>query len=134
MLGKYIDALPAVALKRIVVAKSWRLHDYSDSDGACCLLGHAEDWHWDEAASAPACRAPDMLRLREVAGDSWLNWPPLIGQRFDRLVERLSMEQAVSLLQQRAWTDYLRAAGSPARLERAPQRGIVFHNEDFHGA
>jgi hypothetical protein len=121
MLGRYLDALPDEARSRVRIAARWTTQDYAHADGACCLLGHAEDWYWDHELSAPACRARQLLELRRLAGDDWLNWPPLIGRRFDHMVQRVGLAAAVSLIRTRA--SRRTGAGTPAvaaRLSSGP--------------
>jgi hypothetical protein len=101
MLGRYLDALPARARERIGVAQAWCMTDYTAAEGARCLLGHAEDWKRTEEEACPACGDPDVVDCRRVAGDDVLNWPPLIGMRYDRLTVRCGTERAVMLLKLR---------------------------------
>lgn len=111
MLGRYVDALPMAALKRIQQAARWRTHGYADVSGARCILGHAENW-FVGADGQPHCAAPDVVACRQAAGDNMFNWPPLLGVRYDRLVERFGAERTVKLLKHRAAHDLLRKDGA----------------------
>lgn len=102
MLGRYIDALPAIAIARILHSNAWCAGGYADEHGARDILGVTEDWYWNPMTQTPGCRAPELLPLREAAGDTWLNWPPLISLRFDHLADRLELAVAVDLIKQRA--------------------------------
>jgi len=102
MIGRYLDALPQTARARLIQARRWSVGGYVDGKGARSLLGHAEDWWWDVSANTTHCRAPELLRLREAAGDTWLNWPPLIDLRYDHLVDRVGLDGAAELVRRRA--------------------------------
>ena len=101
MLGKYLDALPPSALVRICKATGWFTHGYVDARGRRCLLGHAENWYQGDDGSIH-CGAPELTALRAAAGDHLYNWPPLIGVRFDCLVERFSEARIVWCVKARA--------------------------------
>ena len=102
MLGRYMDALPEAARARVSGAQLWTVRGYVDPSGARSLLGHAENWYWDDASQEVRCRSPELLPIREAGGDSWLNWPPLLEVRYDHLVFRLGLAEAVKMISTRA--------------------------------
>lgn len=107
MLGLYVDSVPHDAKKRIVRWKTWGSHSIIDERDMRVrdLLGVAEDWH--------GIRAHDWDAVYDGRGavarryDHWC--PPLfactislIGDRWDRLVNRVGLVRAVELVKARA--------------------------------
>ncbi len=101
VLTRYLDLLPAEARERVLRAERWTTRTYVDQKGARDLLGHAEDWSWPEPGGVPSCGAPTIFHLRASAGDELWTDEPLIGTRFDRLVQRRGLEPAVALIKSR---------------------------------
>jgi hypothetical protein len=101
ILGRYLDLLPADARERVLTARRWTAVWRVDELGARNVLGHAEDWRWPDPHGFPECGAPEVFRLRAVAGDELWTDESLIGRRFRRLAERCGLERGVALIQAR---------------------------------
>lgn len=118
MLGRYIDALPDDALRRIQAATAWLTHGYVDGSGARCILGHAENWYVGADQEAH-CGAPELVPCREAARDHVYNWPPFLGVRYDKLMERHGRDRIVTLIKRRAASVHAARTGMlPIRLRQ----------------
>lgn len=105
MLNLWIDALPRKAKARVVRWQSW-CRDYivADDGRQRCVIGVAENWHGIKAHDWPAVDA------RNVVARRYRRWSPpnhasvidLIGRRWERLVDRVGLEEAARLVKARA--------------------------------
>ncbi len=131
LLSGYVDALPDGARDRLIEAQDWCVAGILGTDGARCLLGHAEDWApfaapsdwWEGWVGAGSSRENDFLcspaffafrRMHPGDRDAYRarveRWgiasEARIGARFDRLCARLGIPAAVRMVKARAARDH----------------------------
>ena len=154
LMGRYIDELPADARDRLIQAQDWCVASVRMTDGARCLVGHAEDWEslavdetawrgWLDAGTAGAeseldllCR-PELFAFRRARPADMaayrarlVRWglasESRIGARFDGLCARRGVDGAVRIVKRRAGRAFAVdvAAWSEAQADAPPSMTV----------
>lgn len=96
MIGRFIDALPRMAMERVANARGWVAADYwrQDSPSCRCLVGHVEDWR---PVGSPAWNMAQHAAERAGLGSA-----RIVEERFDALCTRFDVNRIGRLCEARA--------------------------------